>query len=133
MILLWKLIADPHGYIFRWLIAYWALLGAVGGVMIADYYVIRKTKLNLKALFQTDGEYTYSKGWNIKAFLAVFIGIFPNLPGFCVQVGLINVYALPSWINDLYNYAWFMSLGISIVVYLVIMKITIKKLKPHKL
>ncbi len=44
----WKLIADPSGYIFNWLVAYSALLGAVGGILIADYYVIRRTRLDLR-------------------------------------------------------------------------------------
>ena len=41
----WKLVADPSGYIFKWLIAYSALLGAVGGVLIADYFLLRHTRL----------------------------------------------------------------------------------------
>ena len=48
----WKLVADPTGYIFRWLIAYSALLGAVGGVLIADYFVIRRTRLDLAGPLQ---------------------------------------------------------------------------------
>src|SRR5262249_11603318 len=38
----WKLVADPTGYIYKWLIAYSALLGAVGGILIADYFVLRR-------------------------------------------------------------------------------------------
>ena len=48
----WKLIADPTGYIFRWLVAYSSLLGAVGGILIADYYVIRRTRLDLDGALQ---------------------------------------------------------------------------------
>lgn len=118
----WKLIADPHGYIFRWLIAYSALLGAVGGIMVADYYVIRKTKLTLIELFKTNGEYTYTRGWNLKAFFSLIIGILPNLPGFMVQVGLLDQTVLPLWINNLYNYAWFISFAIAFIVYSLAMK-----------
>ncbi|MCB0581566.1 MAG: cytosine permease, partial [Phaeodactylibacter sp.] len=63
----WKLLADPHGYIFVWLIAYSALLGALAGVMICDYYVIRKTELDLAQLFKLGGIY---KGWNQRAWIA---------------------------------------------------------------
>jgi NCS1 family nucleobase:cation symporter-1 len=122
LILPWKLIADPHGYIFRWLIAYSALLGAVGGVMVADYYVIRRTKLKLSELFNRNGIYSYDKGWNLKAFLTLFIAVLPNLPGFLVQVDLISQSSLPIWIDDLYNYAWFISFFISFVLYSIIMK-----------
>lgn len=118
----WKLIADPHGYIFRWLIAYSALLGAVGGVMIVDYYIVRKTFLNLKSLFSIDGEYTYTNGWNLKAFFAIIVGTAPNMPGFLVQVGLIGSDIFPQWIDNLYNYAWFISFFIAFVVYLLLTK-----------
>ena len=35
----WKLVADPTGYIFTWLVGYTALLGPIGGILIADYFV----------------------------------------------------------------------------------------------
>ena len=60
----WKLVADPTGYIYRWLVAYSALLGAIGGILIADYYLLRRTRLDLKALYQSGGEYWYSGGFN---------------------------------------------------------------------
>src|SRR5437867_3145001 len=59
----WKLVADPSGYIYTWLIAYSALLGAVGGILIADYYLIRRTRLDLAGLYRKDGRYWYSRGF----------------------------------------------------------------------
>src|SRR5262249_49198406 len=56
----WKLVADPNGYIFTWLIAYSALLGPIGGILIADYFVWRRRQLNLTALYQTNGEYRFT-------------------------------------------------------------------------
>ncbi|MGO9468679.1 MAG: cytosine permease [Isosphaeraceae bacterium] len=44
------LVEDSAGYIFKWLIADSALLGAVGGVLIADYFLVRGTRLDLQAL-----------------------------------------------------------------------------------
>ena len=55
----WKLIADPSGYIFTWLVAYSSLLGAVGGILIADYYLIRRTRLDLDGLYRERGPYWY--------------------------------------------------------------------------
>ncbi|PIY30456.1 MAG: nitrate reductase, partial [Bacteroidetes bacterium CG_4_10_14_3_um_filter_42_6] len=63
----WKLIADPEGYIFRWLIAYSALLGSLAGIMICDYYIIRKTNFDLAELFKVNGKF---KGWNTPAWIA---------------------------------------------------------------
>src|SRR5262249_5653192 len=73
----WKLIADPTGYIFRWLVAYSALLGAVGGVLIADYFLIRRAKLDLHGLYYRDGPYWFCAGFNPRALIALAAGIAP--------------------------------------------------------
>ena len=63
----WKLISDPSGYIFTWLIAYSSLLGAIGGILIADYFVLRKTSLDLPGLYRKDGPYWYAGGFNTRS------------------------------------------------------------------
>ncbi|MEZ4931498.1 MAG: cytosine permease [Saprospiraceae bacterium] len=75
----WKLLADPHGYIFVWLIAYSAMLGALAGIMICDYYIIRKTELELAELFKENGIY---KGWNKNAWIAFVLSISARITGF---------------------------------------------------
>ncbi len=115
----WKLIADPTGYIFRWLVAYSSLLGAVGGILIADYYVLRRTQLDLKGLYRGDGPYWYVGGFNPLALIALVIGIAPCGPGFLGTIGVLEV--SPVWIS-LYHYAWFISFGISATLYVVLMK-----------
>ncbi len=118
----WKLIADPNGYIFTWLIAYSSLLGPVGGIMIVDYFFIRKKELNAVDLYKEKGEYTYSNGFNLKAIIALLAGIIPNVPGFLLQIKIIAVTAFPEWIAHLYNYAWFVGFGVSGVVYYLLMR-----------
>jgi len=118
----WKLIADPDGYIFTWLIAYSSLLGPVGGIMIVDYFFIRKKELNAVDLYQEKGEYTYRNGFNSKAIIALLAGIVPNIPGFLLQIKVIASDAFPQWVNHLYNYAWFVGFGVSGVVYYLLMK-----------
>ena len=118
----WKLIADPSGYIFTWLIAYSSLLGPVGGILIADYYLIRKKKLVVKDLYEKNSPYWYSKGYNFKAVGALVIGIIPNIPGFLTTVGLIGKNTFPDWINHLYYYAWFVGFFVSGTVYYLAMK-----------
>jgi nucleobase:cation symporter-1, NCS1 family len=115
----WKLIADPSKYIFTWLIAYSALLGAVGGVLIADYYVIRRTKLDLDGLYRASGPYWYSGGFNLAAMIALVVGIAPCVPGFLGTIGAMKVATV--WIS-MYNYAWFISFGLSAASYLILMK-----------
>ena len=128
LILPWKLIANPHVYIFQWLLAYSSLLGSVGGIMLCDYYLIHKTNLNLHDLFQERGEYTFRKGWNINAFAAMILAVIPNIPGFLMATSLVSKTYFPVWLTNLYNYAWFISLGLSFVLYWIFMKLFHRKI-----
>lgn len=114
----WHLYNDPNGYIFRWLIAYSALLGAVGGVLIADYYIIRRTVLDLRGLYERHGPYWFTSGINWRAMIALAAGIAPCGPGFLGTVGLIRV--APVW-TQMYHYAWFISFAVAGGVYAVLM------------
>jgi NCS1 family nucleobase:cation symporter-1 len=116
----WRLIAAPTGYIFTWLVAYSALLGAVGGVLIADYFVIRHTRLSLPGLYQKNGPYWYSGGFNLIAMIALAAGIAPCIPGFLNTIQLTH--SNSAW-TELYHYAWFISFGVSFVGYLLLTKI----------
>jgi len=116
LIMPWKLIADPSGYIFTWLIGYSALLGPVIGIILVDYFLIRKTELNVEDLYRSKGIYA---GVNPMAIIALVIGVLPNIPGFLANVGL---YSGSGFIVNLYNYAWFIGLGISSLVYYVLMR-----------
>lgn len=116
----WKLYGDPHGYIFTWLIAYSSLLGPIGGIMIADYYFIRKQKLETDSLYSHSGKYYYKNGFNSKAIIALLAGVLPNIPGFLLQVKLVSASTFPFWISDLYNYAWFVGFIVSGFVYWII-------------
>src|SRR5687768_13838236 len=120
----WKLIADPTGYIFTWLIAYSSLLGPVGGIMIADYFFIRRKGLVTNDLYSTTGIYTYSKGFNYIALLALLLGILPNVPGFLVTIKLISPNSVPVWISNLYHYAWFVGFFVSGILYILLMRRT---------
>lgn len=118
----WKLIADPSGYIFTWLVGYSSLLGPVGGILIADYYLIRKQQLNIIELYQTKGLYTFSNGFNKAAIIALLIGIVPNIPGFLITVKVMAADSVPGWIGDLYNYAWFVGFFVSGILYFFMMR-----------
>jgi nucleobase:cation symporter-1, NCS1 family len=119
----WKLVADPTGYIFTWLIAYSALLGPIGGILIADYFVWRKRILNLAELYKPNGEYRFTNGFSIVALVAFVVGVLPSLPGFLVQVKLLKTTDVPEFfyrlhILDLYHYAWFIGFAMAFAVYL---------------
>jgi NCS1 family nucleobase:cation symporter-1 len=118
----WKLIADPTGYIFTWLVGYSSLLGPVGGIMIVDYYFIRKQTLIVDDLYNTKGIYTFSNGFNTKAIWALLLGIVPNVPGFLLTIKVVDTTVFPAWISSLYSYAWFVGFGISGFIYWILMK-----------
>jgi NCS1 family nucleobase:cation symporter-1 len=117
----WKLIADPSGYIFTWLIAYSSLLGAVGGILIADYFVVRRTRLDLPGLYRKAGPYWYRGGFNPAALIALVLGILPCGPGFIATVSKDAAASIPPFWVSLYHYAWFISFGVSFVAYLLLM------------
>ena len=120
----WKLIADPQGYIFTWLIAYSSLLGPVGGILIADYYIVRKQRLNVEALYRAKSEYWYRNGWNLNAVAALIFGILPNLPGFLAEIKFLNRDGAFASVIGLYHYAWFIGFFVSGGVYVALTRVT---------
>lgn len=128
----WKLLADPSGYIFWWLVGYSGGLGSIAGVLIADYWILRQKNLNLADLYRTRGEYS---GWNRSAVTATLLGCFFALSWWIV-LGIKKVTGEPSpdWTNTiepytklLFDYAWFVGFGVAFVVYWGLTKISSSK------
>lgn len=119
----WELMSSMGAYIFTWLIGYSGLMGAIGGIMIADYWILRKQNLNLADLFKTDGVYSYSGGFNWRAIVALFIAILPVIPGFLRAASTAGGKPEnPNFFDMLYTYAWFVTFAIGFVLYLFLMK-----------
>jgi NCS1 family nucleobase:cation symporter-1 len=119
----WKLYNDAAAYIFTWLLGYSSLMGALGGILIADYWVVRKQKLNLRDLFELQGEYTYTNGTNWRAVAALVLSILPVVPGFVRAAMTPGGQVLaPGFFDHLYTYAWFVTFILSFVLYLALMK-----------
>jgi nucleobase:cation symporter-1, NCS1 family len=129
----WHLVANAGVYIGKWLVGYSLLLGAVGGVLIADYIFIRRTQLDQEGLYKKDGPYWYSGGFNWRAIIALILGIAVCLPGFLATIGAVAVQGdlhapidlpkIPQIFGHIYNFAWFASFGVSFIAYLVLMTI----------
>ena len=117
LIMPWKLLADPTGYVFTWLIGYSALLGPVAGILLVDYFLIRKTRVAVDELYRYDSRYFYKGGTNPVAVAALLLGIAPNLPGFLLQIKAVPDSMFPAFLTDLYHYAWFIGLAVSALVY----------------
>lgn len=131
IIMPWKLYADPSGYIFTWLIGYSALLGPIGGILICDYFFIRRMKLNAADLYKPQGEYTYNGGFNPIAVFSLIMGIAPNIPGFLGTIKVVNPATVGPFLMNLYNYAWFVGFAVAFFAYGGFMTV-LGKLKPVK-
>ncbi len=115
----WKLYADAASYIFTWLIGYSSLMGAIGGILITDYWIVRRRQLQLAELFRVDGAYAYWRGVNWRAMLALGIAVLPVLPGFLRAAATPGgQVADPNWFDTLYTYAWFVTFALSSIIYL---------------
>ena len=122
VIMPWKLIDNPQGYILKWLVSYSSFFGAFSGIIISDYYLIRKTKIDLSQLYVSYGIYHYTKGWNICAIVTLFLSVMPSIPGLLAEFNILNKKIIPDFINHLYNYSWFISFFLSILIYKTMMK-----------
>jgi NCS1 family nucleobase:cation symporter-1 len=119
----WKLYADASAYIFTWLIGYSSLMGAVGGILIADYWIYRGRQLSLPDLFKLDGRYSYRGGTNPAAMIALVAAILPVIPGFVRAAATPGgVVPNPTLFDHLYTYAWFVTFALSAAIYLALMK-----------
>jgi NCS1 family nucleobase:cation symporter-1 len=119
----WKLMASMGAYIFTWLIGYSGLMGAIAGILICDYWVIRKQRLDLAGLFKTNGPYTYSNGFNWRALFALVIAILPVVPGFLRAATTPGgQVADPNFFDSLYTYAWFVTFALGFGIYYVLMR-----------
>jgi NCS1 family nucleobase:cation symporter-1 len=122
LIMPWKLLANPDGYIFTWLIGYSALLGPIAGIMIADYFVLRKKHLELDELYHADGIYRFTGGFSLAALAAFALAVLPNLPGFLAQTGVVE--GVPRFFTLIYPQAWFTGFGLAFGLHLLFRKIS---------
>ncbi len=111
----WKLVEDASAYIFTWLVGYSALLGPIAGVLIADYFLLKKAQLNIDELFKRDGQYAGAGGWNRAGLIAFAAGALPNLPGFLHAAGALK--SVPAIFDSIYVYAWFVGFIVAAGVY----------------
>lgn len=116
----WKLLESAGSYLFVWLVGYSSLLGPIAGILISDYFFVRRCRLNTPALYQRHQEYEYYKGWNLYALLALVLGIAPNLAGFLTAVGAVS--NAPPFLVGLYDYAWFVGAFTSGICYYLFMR-----------
>ncbi|HET7694467.1 MAG TPA: NCS1 family nucleobase:cation symporter-1 [Vicinamibacterales bacterium] len=107
----WRLLADPSGYIYTWLLGYSGGLGSIAGVLIADYWIVRKTELRLEDLYLADGAYRYTAGWHVPGAVATAAGCAAAWSGVVIPA-----------LRPVYDYAWFIGFAVAAVVYLALVR-----------
>jgi NCS1 family nucleobase:cation symporter-1 len=104
----WKLMETAGSYLFTWLIGYSALLGPIAGILVVDYWWVRRTELDVADLYRHEGRYGR---WNPVAMVALVIGVLPNVPGFLHAAGAVA--SVPALFDAIYPYAWFTGFGLA--------------------
>ncbi len=142
----WKVLESTDGYIFTWLVGYSALLGPIGGILIVDYFLLRRTRLDLSGLYQRRGPYAYWGGFNLLAIGALVLAVLPNIPGFLHISGFLHpivegchlasgpfepggatvIETVPPLFDQIYTYAWFVGFFLAGALYMALMKVV-----PH--
>src|SRR5881398_218359 len=102
----WKLLSSYGSYIFTWLVGYSGFLGPIAGVLICDYFLVRKKILAAEDLYRRGGQYEYSRGFHWIAIVALAAG---------AGVAFVGLIVPP--LRALYNYAWFVGFLVSFLVY----------------
>ncbi|HET9847684.1 MAG TPA: NCS1 family nucleobase:cation symporter-1 [Candidatus Dormibacteraeota bacterium] len=122
----WRLYSDPHVYIFTWLGFYGGALGAIAGVLIADYWVMRSTILKLGDLYREKGEYRYSAGFNWRGLVSLLLGGVLAVGGAYTAPGTTGPFPAKGLIPFLYqpftfyDYSWIVGLVVAFVSYLIL-------------
>jgi NCS1 family nucleobase:cation symporter-1 len=109
----WELLADPKRYITGWLGGYGAALGSIAGVLIVDYWLVRRTKLDLASLYKRDGAYRYRGGWHLPAVGATLAG---------TVLALLGVFWAP--MRPISDWSWFVGFGVAGGLYYAYSKLT---------
>ena len=122
VIMPWKLLASSEEYVFTWLIGYSALLGPIAGILISDYYILKRRQLEVTELYCDAYPLFSHRAINWIAILALAIGIAPNLPGFIRSLEL-HQNREKNFFDLIYVYAWFVGLFLAGFVYIIAMLI----------
>ena len=116
----WLILENAGNYIFVWLVGYGVLLGPIGSIMIVDYFVLRRRELDVDDLYRRGGRYEYSNGFNPAALIAFAVGVVPCIPGFAAAAtGQVSDIPMA---DQIYTWAWFVSSGLSAIVYYALMR-----------
>ena len=93
-------------------------MGPIAGIVVSDYYLVRKMKLDVRDMYNPDGIYRYYHGWNWRAWLTFFLAVGPILPGFAQSINPSLV--ISAGAEELYTFSWMWGFFLCVIVYYVI-------------
>ncbi len=129
----WEILERQGAYIFTWLVGYGSLLGAIGGIMIVDYWLLRRERLDLADLYSDDPrrQYWYSGGFNWRAIAAMIVAVVPVIPGFWKAATTPGgVVEDPNLLDRFYTYGFGFTFLVAAVLYFLLMRATAPRPEP---
>jgi NCS1 family nucleobase:cation symporter-1 len=93
----------------------------IAGILASDYWLVKKQNIDVPALYNPNGRYSYWHGWNWRAFLAFIVAVAPNLPGLAYLIGLnadgFDGVKISNGAKNLYTFDWLFGFVTSVVIY----------------
>ncbi|MEM3267587.1 MAG: cytosine permease, partial [Conexivisphaerales archaeon] len=115
----WSYYFNAASYVENWLLTYGALLGAVEGIIVFDYALIRRFKFEVFDLFYSKGRFRYFKGINpaaVIAFILTIILVFP--PNSYLPTTVSSLFPYQGWV---FQNSWISAILISGLIYTLLM------------
>jgi NCS1 family nucleobase:cation symporter-1 len=120
----WNFLADSSSYIFTWLGTYGGATGPIAGVLIADYWWVRRRQLKLADLYRSSGKYRYASGWNPIAVVSLLVGVFVAIGGAYSKLapdgsptGPFPPEGIIPFLKGFYDFSWLIGLVVAFVLY----------------
>lgn len=128
----WRLLGSSESFVYTWLVGYSAVMGPIGAIILADYYLINRCDLRITDLYtmSSKGAYYYQGGFNLVAIAALIIGILPVIPGFLNKIGILN--SVWDAFIVIYNNAWFFSFFLAGILYWIISSVVRRELNDEQ-
>jgi NCS1 family nucleobase:cation symporter-1 len=124
----WRLLKDPNIYIYTWLTFCAGLLGALAGLLIADYWLVRRARLQVDELYLKDGRYWYQGGWNAAGVIAALVGMVLAVGGaYSEGSGPFPSGGLIPFLKPLYDYSWAVGVAGAMITYLILFPLTSRR------
>ncbi|MCE7868949.1 nitrate reductase [bacterium CPR1] len=117
----WYLFENSANYLFVWLDGYAIVLGPIAGIMICDFWVLRKRHLTVRQLYLKGGMYHYAGGFNWAALAALALAALPNIPGFLLKLNVNLIPSAAGLFEGIYSFSWLVGFLLGLGLYGVFM------------